>query len=197
MALDRSINLLLPPSAEEVRKVEVKSTINVSSVIVIFVIVFVGVIVLFFNLYFNIQITQAKKEKAKIEGLITNRKDTEYRQRLLNDKWISYTTVRELTISDYESKIRVLRAALPSACTVDGYSFSNDLAFSFQGTCNLYSEVLSVADSLADNDIISQVIVVKIGSSDSSRGIDYSNINISEYAYRIEGYFSLSSVATK
>jgi preprotein translocase subunit YajC len=193
-----SINLLLPPSKEEIQKVKIKSGVDLSSVIGIFIFVLFGLIVLIFSLYYNSKVKKYQEEKQNLINQITRYEDptdlegerTSYKvgttQRLINDKWRAYKTIGRHTVTNFIDKIKLFESLIPSQCQVHGYNFANDNSYTFSGQCKDYEYILDLSDSVNTQDehiktgMISHVSKV---DEDEEEEIEY------KYQFSINGSF--------
>lgn len=197
-----SINLLLPPSKEKVQKVKIKSGVDLSSVIGIFIFVLLSVIVLTFSLYYNREVKKFEEEKQNLINQITSYEDpndlegerTSYKvgttQRLINDKWIAYKTIGRHTVTNFIDKIKLFESLIPKQCQVHGYNFANDNTYTFTGQCEEYKYILDLSDSINNQkQSIKTGMISTLSKIDESEYEDSEATVIYKYQFNITGEF--------
>ena len=199
MELPQSINLMISQSEEDVKVVKTKESIDVSSVMGIFIFVFIGLIILVVNLYFKYELNKAEDQKETL--LIEIRKkesqtQVETKERQIYEKWTAYMQVKDLTVTDFQKKLLFMVDMIPSECDVPSFSFENDNTFSFSGECISDSYVKSLSQSLLDNDNIKTCSIINLtllseDSSGESAEIDFqAEYGFTPYRFSIAGEFA-------
>ena len=205
----QSINLLLPPSKGEIQKVKIKSGIDISGIVGVFIFVLVGVVILIFSLYYKNEYEKYSQEKNNLISEIKRYEDvndlkgpiTQYKvgtmQRLINDKWNVYQTVGRNTVTGFIDKIKLLESLIPYGCETDGYNFSNDNTFSFSGRCRSYQGSLELSDKLTgekkDINYASVTQLTKIDDEQRATMVDEEY----KYEFTISGEFTSNTQEEK
>ncbi|HOU75959.1 MAG TPA: hypothetical protein PK957_02470 [Candidatus Dojkabacteria bacterium] len=202
MELPKSINLMISRTEEEVKVIKTKESIDVSSVLGIFVFVFIGLVILVVNLYYKSELKKVQDQKDSF--LIEIRKKesqslVETKQRQIFERWNAYSQVKDLTVTDFQKKLLFMVDMIPSECDVPSFSFENDNTFSFSGECISDSYVKSLSQSLLDNDNIKSCSIVNLSllDEDSDEGeeqIDFeAEYGFIPYRFSIKGEFTENS----
>lgn len=202
MELPKSINLMISRTEEEIKVIKTKESIDVSSVLGIFVFVFIGLVILVVNLYYKAELK--KQEDIKANLLIEIRKkeaqsSVETKQRQIFERWNAYSQVKDLTVTDFQKKLLFMVDMIPSECDVPSFSFENDNTFTFSGECISDVYVKTLSQSLLDNENIKSCSITNLSllENDSNNGeemIDYElEYGFVPYRFSIKGEFSENS----
>jgi len=193
---------MISRTEEEVKVIKTKESIDVSSVLGIFVFVFIGLVILVVNLYYKSELKKVQDQKDSF--LIEIRKKesqslVETKQRQIFERWNAYSQVKDLTVTDFQKKLLFMVDMIPSECDVPSFSFENDNTFSFSGECISDSYVKSLSQSLLDNDNIKSCSIVNLSllDEDSDEGeeqIDFeAEYGFIPYRFSIKGEFTENS----
>lgn len=155
--LPQSINLLPPPSKEEIVKVKVKTNIDLSGIVFVFFIVLVSLVILIANLYFKGKVDKYTVEKETILSLINGKKDVEQKYRINFNKWMSYKIIKNIAFKDYQEKINSIKDYSNEGCIINKYSIANDNTFTVSGNCNSYESFTKLFDGLKGSSVVSSV----------------------------------------
>lgn len=193
--LPTSINLLMPPSEKEVNKSVRRNKVDLTSVIVIFVFVIFGVVILVLDMVLKGKKTKLEDEQQVVINQINNKSEVERVQRLMNDKWISFKSVKNYTVTDYSEKILILSKYLDENCEVEGYTFANDYTYTFNGKCRNLDNLTAIVGGLEGEPLMAYAGIQSFSLADpSDSGLD-DNVEEGEFlSFRIFGAFNLNEV---
>ncbi len=136
----QSINLIPPPTEEEVEYVERKGKRSVSGVLFIALVIFVTVSVLGFNLWVKLRLNQGQQRLAETENEIERHKLEEIQKKTLDNKLSAYQAVVDQDFNA-DRVLEYLLEVTEGLSNVRTLYLDNDMKFEIRGTATTYTNV--------------------------------------------------------
>lgn len=167
----RSIDLLPQISEEEVEEVEEKGKINLYGVFFVFLVVSVSLIVLGGSLLAQLDYNKQSQNLADAEGEILDLQYLEIKQRTLNNKISTYTSVED---RDFYADVvlQYLMEVTESLSTVRSLYLDDNLTFEVRGYTSSYTNVARLWHDMSRREDFFEIVSLQYArKSEENEGI--------------------------